>query len=141
METTTQTLLAEIQTVKSLLVFLIFILLVIAWLLIRAHIRTSRFTKKVLLSKYTSDQARDLLYADQPDEAIDICKARLATHPKDRDALWYLGRAYAEKKEYSKALEIFNTLLDIEPAWGEEHIEPQIRAIKDALENTDLKVL
>jgi hypothetical protein len=97
METTTQTLLAEIQTVRSLLVFLIFILLVIGWLLISAHIRTSRFTRKVLLSKYTGDLARDSLYADQPDEAIDICKRRLATHPKDADALWYLGKAYAEK--------------------------------------------
>jgi cytochrome c-type biogenesis protein CcmH/NrfG len=141
METTTETLLVEIQTVKSLLIFLVFILSLIAWLLISAQFRTSRFTRRVLLSQHASDQARDLLCADKPDEAIEICKARLATHPKDRDVLWLLGRAYQDKEEYSKALEIFNTLLEIEPAWAEEHIEPHIRVIKEVLEKTDLKIL
>jgi tetratricopeptide (TPR) repeat protein len=132
----------EIHIIKWLLIGLVIIFSIILTEIVFVVFQTIRLAKKqgVILKNF-SDQARDLLDKGRTDEVIKLSKERIASHPQDKYAYWYLAMAYQDQKDYVKAIEALNKLIQIAPVWQEEYIDPNIRAIKQILKNTKPEIV
>ena len=82
--------LKEIQIVKWLLIGLISIFGLIFLTVVYAIYKTEKHFKQNQYVDFSSI-AKDLLDKGLPDEVIQKAKSRIATHPKDKWAHWYLA--------------------------------------------------
>jgi cytochrome c-type biogenesis protein CcmH/NrfG len=107
----------EIYIIKWLLIALVIIFFVILTGVLFIVFQSIRMAKKqeIIFRNY-SDRARDLLDKGKIEEVIRLSTERIASHPQDKYAYWYLAMAYQNQKEYVKAIEALHRLVRIAPA-------------------------
>jgi len=124
--------------IKWMLAAVLFLVSVAAALIVYVAIGMVRQVKgNIFESEFFNERSRDLLDRDEADKLIAEASERIATHPCDGYAHWYLGQAYYRKRDWFRALKEFRSLSQITPAWREQHVEPWIKDIEAKLREPD----
>jgi len=128
--------LSELETIKWLLVGVLFLLSVISIYYVISIIHTVRFRKSEIeegvRNIFVSDCHR---HEDSGDyEALyQLAWKRNSDYPHDTTALWFLGIAHYRKKQWGQALTVFRELQTLDSAWQKYTVEEYVEEIKENL--------
>jgi len=96
---------------------------------IRAGVSIKNVVRKGLDDVFT-EEAGNYFDEGKIDELLAHCEQKLKNKPNHSYALWYKAKAYYQKGEYAKSIEIFEHLENMEPSWGESHVKPYLKQIE-----------
>ncbi|MES9869422.1 MAG: tetratricopeptide repeat protein [Sedimenticola sp.] len=110
---------AEVATIKLLLIVILIVLCIttisVLFREISSFIAYQGKKERVRSNEFTA-KAYGYLERCEYDELEEHSKNRINTYPNDYSAYFFLGKAHFYKKNYPKAKENFDKVLEIEPA-------------------------
>lgn len=83
---------------------------------VRFQDRTKGETFRVVATQHLED--------GEYHELIEYCQKELAKRPNSAMAFWFMGRAYYEQNDYTRAREHFSKTVEIDPSWNKEFVVP-----------------
>jgi tetratricopeptide (TPR) repeat protein len=87
-------------------------------------------TIKSELSNVFYNYASSMFDAGKYEELIAYCHERIKKKPRDAYAFWFLGKAYFHMKDFDKAVENFDKVVEIYPSWKNEWVGPYMAQIE-----------
>jgi cytochrome c-type biogenesis protein CcmH/NrfG len=79
-------------------------------------------------------EAENLLKREQLDKLLAIASAKIQERPNYALGYWYLGVALYSQGKYAAAIEQFERVRKLKPAWGLQHIDPYIQEARRRME-------
>ena len=79
-------------------------------------------------------EAEDLLKREQLDKLLILASAKIQERPNYAFGYWYLAVALYSQGKYAAAIEQFERVRKLKPAWGLQHIDPYIQEARRRME-------
>ena len=121
--------LRTVQEIRGLLFILTSaICLVVVILFLRNIGRAVKYYKSFKANAFVNE-ANELFDAASYVELVGFCESKLKQLPNHSDALWWMAKAKFRMGEEQEAKMLFEKLIELEPSWEDEYIQPYIKKI------------
>lgn len=124
-----QQILSTLQEIKTAIyVLMAIVVLGVVASFLRAGIAAKNLVREKLDDLFRAEASR-LFDKGAFDELIKYCEDKLKSKPHNSDALWYVAKAYYHKEDHDKAKEYFEKLVQAEPSWEKQYVQPYLEKI------------
>jgi tetratricopeptide (TPR) repeat protein len=79
-------------------------------------------------------EAEDLLKREQLDKLLALASAKIKERPNYASGYWYLALVLYSQGKYAAAIEQFERVRKLKPAWGLQHVDPYIQEARRGME-------
>ena len=79
-------------------------------------------------------EAEDLLKREQLDKLLILASAKIKERPNYVLGYWYRAVALYSQGKYAAAIEQFERVRKLKPAWGVQHIDPYVQEARRRME-------
>ena len=75
------------------------------------------------------NEANELFDSGSYIELVDFCESKLKKLPNHSNAVWWMAKAKFRMGEEEEAKALFEKLIELEPSWEDDYIQPYIKKI------------
>jgi len=79
-------------------------------------------------------EAENLLKREQLDKLLILASAKIQERPNYASGYWYLALALYSQGKYAAAIEQFERVRKLKPAWSLQHVDPYIQEARRRME-------
>lgn len=127
-----QDILNTLQEIRGiLLVIVVFFLLWIFLVIYSSLVEVFPFLKP----KKIEEKAEILFEKGYIESVIRLCESNLLKRPNHASSVFWLAKAKYSLRQYEESSKLFHRVLEIEPNWKIEYIQPYIDKIIELQEN------
>ena len=121
--------LRALQEIRGLLFILTSaICLVVAILFLSSIGRALEYYRSVKANAFINE-ANELFDLGSFNELVEFCESKLKQFPNHSNAVWWMAKAKFRMGEEQEAKALFEKLIELEPSWEDEFIQPYIKKI------------
>jgi len=121
----------QLITIKGLLVWIVILLTIFIGSSILQKLANGYSSIKASYRNFIKEEAQTIYERGEYEKLLPKLKKRLVKTPNDCDLVYWLARLKFDAKEYEEAKLHFERVIELEPRWAEEHINPYIKKINE----------
>ena len=121
--------LKTLQEIRGLLFILTSAICFVVAILFLRNIGRAITHYKSLKANAFINEANELFDLGNYIELVDFCESKLKQLPNHSNAIWWMAKAKFRMGEEEEAKALFEKLIELEPSWEDDYIQPYIKKI------------